>query len=150
MGRFGKFIKDASRRRVFANAALYVVAAWVAIQVAGMAIDAGLLRLALRDVFVAAFLGFPAALVISWLYDFTRRGLVRTPSVGADASFDRSLRPRDYLLFASLAAVWAMAGIWNTRNCAIATMPIISITVLNPANQSYVRSICSLPKGMLP
>ena len=74
-----------------------------------MAIDAGLIRWPLRDVFVAAFIGFPIALLVSWFYDITRRGLLRTPPVGADDSFDKSLHTRDYLLFASLAAVWALA-----------------------------------------
>ena len=112
MGGVGQFIKDVGRRRVLSNAALYIVAAWVAIQVAGMAIDAGMLRLALRDVFVAAFLGFPVALVVSWFYDLTRKGIVRTPRADADASFDSSLRKRDYLLFASLMAVWAVAVVY--------------------------------------
>ena len=77
-----------------------------------MAIDAGLIRWPLRDIFVAAFIGFPIALLVSWFYDITRRGLVRTPPVGADESFDKSLHTRDYLLFASLAAVWALAIVY--------------------------------------
>ncbi len=93
MGRIGHFIKDAGRRRVLPNAALYIVAAWVVIQVAGLAIDAGVIRWPLRNVFVAAFLGFPIALILSWFYDVTRRGIVRTPPVGADASFDKALHP---------------------------------------------------------
>ena len=93
MGTIGQFIKDAGRRRVLPNAALYIVAAWVTIQVAGLAIDAGVIHLALRNVFVAAFLGFPVALIIGWCYDITRRGIVRTPPVGADASFDKALHP---------------------------------------------------------
>ncbi len=109
MGRIGQFIKDAGRRQVLPTVALYIVAAWVAIQVADLAIDAGVLRWALRDVFVAAFLGFPVTLIVAWFYDVTRRGIARTPPVGADASFDKSLHKRDYLLFASLAAVWAVA-----------------------------------------
>ncbi len=112
MGRIGQFIKDAGRRRVLPTVALYIVAAWVAIQVADLAIDAGVLRWPLRNVFVAAFLGFPVALILSWFYDVTRRGIVRTPPVGADASFDRSLHKRDYLLFASLAAVWFVANVF--------------------------------------
>ena len=110
MGRTGRFIKDAGRRRVLSTLALYIFAAWVTIQVADLAIEAGVLRWALRDVFVAAFIGFPVALIVGWFYDLTRRGVVRTPPIGADASFDRSLHTRDYLLFASLSAVWALAA----------------------------------------
>lgn len=109
MGRMRHFIKDASRRRVLPNAALYIVAAWVVIQVADLAIEAGVIRWPLRDFFVAAFLGFPVALVIGWFYDITRRGLVRTAPAGADASFDGSLKSRDYGLLIALVAGWAAA-----------------------------------------
>jgi membrane associated rhomboid family serine protease len=88
LGGIGKIIKDVRRRRVLSNAALYIVAAWVVIQVADLAIDAGVIRWPLRDVFVAAFLGFPVALVLSWFYDVTRRRIVRTPPVGADDPSD--------------------------------------------------------------
>lgn len=109
MGKIGQFIQDARRRRVLPNAALYIVAAWVAIQVADLAIEAGFIRWALRDVFVAAFLGFPIALIVGWFYDITRRGIVRTAAVNADPSFDGSLRTRDYLIFVSLTLVWVVS-----------------------------------------
>jgi TolB-like protein/Tfp pilus assembly protein PilF len=112
MGRIGQFIKDVGRRRVLPTVALYIVAAWVAIQVADLAIDAGVIRWPLRNVFIAAFLGFPVALIVSWFYDVTRQGVVRTPPIGADESFDGSLQKRDYLLFISLAVVWALAAVF--------------------------------------
>jgi len=103
------FLTELRRRRVLSNAALYIVAAWVTIQVAGEAIDAGLIRVPQRDVFVAAFLGFPVALVVSWFYDMTRHGLVRTPPADAGASFDPSLRRRDYGTLSALVVVWLIA-----------------------------------------
>ena len=111
MAGLAKFIEDVRRRRVLSNAALYIVAAWVAIQVADVAIDAGIIRWALRDIFVAAFLGFPVALIVSWFYDITRRGIVRTPPASTDASFDESLHQRDYVLFLLLTVVW-VAGVY--------------------------------------
>lgn len=109
MGRIGQFVQDARRRRVLANAALYIVAAWVAIQVADLAIEAGLIRWSLKDVFLAAFLGFPIALLTGWHYDITRHGVVRTAPIDSDVPWDGSLRLRDYLLFVSLALVWVVS-----------------------------------------
>jgi TolB-like protein/Tfp pilus assembly protein PilF len=105
------FINEVARRRVLATTALYVVAAWATIQVADLAIEADLLRWTLRNVFVAAFLGFPVAMIVAWFYDITRKGLVRTPPLGAAATFDRSLSRRDYVVLASLGAIWALANI---------------------------------------
>jgi len=115
VGGTGQIIKETGRRRVLPTVALYIVAAWVTIQVADLAIDAKILRWQLRDVFVAAFLGFPVALIVSWFYDVTGRGLKRTPPSGADEAFDRSLRWKDYTLLASMALVWAVAvGVIHT------------------------------------
>jgi hypothetical protein len=86
------------------NAALYIVAAWVTNKVASEAIDTGIPRIPVRDVFVAAFLGFPIALIVSWIYDISQRGLIRTPPAVADQSFDRSLRMHDYGVFSVLAS----------------------------------------------
>ena len=112
MGKIRQFAGEIGRRRVLATTALYIVAAWATIQVADLAIDAGVIRWALRDVFVAAILGFPVALIVSWFYDITRRGIVRTQPVGAAASFDKSLHKRDYLLLASLVAIWAVSIVY--------------------------------------
>jgi tetratricopeptide (TPR) repeat protein len=109
--RIRRFISEVGRRRVLATTALYIVAAWVAIQVADLSIEAGLLHWPLRAVFVAAFLGFPIALIIAWFYDITRKGIVRTPPVGAPESLDRSLGKKDYVLLASLAAIWVVANV---------------------------------------
>ena len=85
MGAITAFLGELRRRRVFGVALLYVVAAWVAIQVADLAIEAGYLRgWSLRSIWHAAFIGFPLALIVGWYYDITREGIVRTPPTDAD------------------------------------------------------------------
>ena len=133
MAGLAKLIKDVRRRRVLPNAALYIVAAWVAIQVADLAIDAGVIRWALRDVFAASFLGFPVALIASWFYDITRRGVVRTPPAGADSSFDKSLHKGDYVLFLVLVAVWA-AGVFYIHTPAPVDKSIAILPFENMGN----------------
>lgn len=59
-----QFIREARRRRVFQTAAIYVVAAWLILQVADLAFP----RLdvpdtAIRYVWIGTFLGFPIALL---------------------------------------------------------------------------------------
>lgn len=110
MKRIRQFFAEVMRRRVFATTALYVLAAWAAIQVADLSIEAGLVPWSLRSVFIAAFLGFPVALVFAWFYDITRRGVVRTPPRGSTDTSGRRLAGRDYLLMASLVLVWAVAN----------------------------------------
>ena len=106
----GRFFKELRRRHVFTVAVLYIVAAWVAIQVVDLAIEAGYLRgWSLRNAWNAAFVGFPLALIVGWFYDISRKGIVRIPPAHAVESYHKSLHRKDYVLLPSLVAVWAVA-----------------------------------------
>jgi len=104
-------LEEARRRKVFRFAALYVVAAWVALQVADLAFPGiDVPDRAIRFVWLGALLLFPLVLVFGWRYDITRHGIVRTPAAGTD---ERPLRlgGGDYLVLTalSLAAVGILA-----------------------------------------
>ncbi len=71
-------IDELRRRGVLRVAALYVIAAWLIIQVADVFFPAwGIPDAALRYLLIAAFLGFPIALLFGWMYDITMAGIVR-------------------------------------------------------------------------
>ena len=74
------FFAELKRRRVYSVAVAYVVGGWALAQ--GIAqvfpvfdIPIWVVRLTV----VLIVLGFPAALMLSWFFDFTRYGIVRTP-----------------------------------------------------------------------
>lgn len=99
------FWRELRRRRVFRTAALYVVAAWVVLQVTDVALSAfGFSDTALRYVFGAALAGFPLSLVFGWYFDITAEGIVRTPST-ADSADDVTLKKTDYVLLTMLTVV---------------------------------------------
>ena len=67
------------RRKVFRVAAVYLVAAWLAIQVADAVFEPiGLPAWAFKLVIVLALLGFPLACALAWAFDVTPRGIERT------------------------------------------------------------------------
>ena len=104
MSRFAAIINDLRRRRVFRVAGLYIVAAWVLLQVFDLAFESwGIDESAMRYVWIAALVLFPIALVFGWRYDFTGDGLVRTEA--GDASDDLGLRPFDIGLMASVLLI---------------------------------------------
>ena len=101
-----KVWQELRRRRVFRLAGLYIVGAWLVIQVADVSFPAwGLPETALRYLFVAAIACFPVALVFSWFYDITPQGIVRTEPAGQAEAADLSLKRADYLLLAALLAI---------------------------------------------
>lgn len=75
------------RRRVFNTVAIYIVGAWVALQVADLAFPGlEIPESAIRFVWIGAFLLFPLVLVFGWLYDISTDGIRRTPPVGGASS----------------------------------------------------------------
>lgn len=94
------------RRRVFRVAAIYIVVAWVAVQVAATALPGlEIPDVAIRYVWFAVLLGFPLAVAFAWRYDLTPRGIVRTPAADHGQVADLSLRPVDFAILGLLALV---------------------------------------------
>jgi len=103
-----QFLSEARRRRVFRVSVLYIVAAWILIQVAQQLFQAwGIPDQALRFVWIGAVIGFPLAAVFGWRYDITVRGIVRTTPAEPHEAIDLSLRRLDYVILLSLGLVAA-------------------------------------------
>jgi TolB-like protein len=104
------FIKELRRRRVFRTAAVYIVGAWLILQVADVLFPGwGLSDAAVNVLFVAAVIGLPLALVFGWFFDVTLHGIVRTPAVDQeDGNVPLSLQRSDYLVLAVLGVIGAV------------------------------------------
>lgn len=100
------FLSELKRRNVLRMAALYVVAAWLMMQVAGVLSDLD----ALPDdigpwVLVALSIGFPIALIFSWLFEITPEGLALEKDVAEGNSITHITgRRMDFIVIAVLAA----------------------------------------------
>ncbi len=72
------------RRKVIRVAVVYLVAAWLVIQVADTTFEPmGLPAWSLKLVIVLAALGFPLACALAWAFDVTALGIERTPAIAA-------------------------------------------------------------------
>jgi TolB-like protein len=102
------------RRRVFRTAALYIVGAWLVLQVADVVFPAlDIPERAVRYVLLGAVLGFPAVLVFGWLFDVGADGISRTQAAGpGEAAASLPLRRIDYVVLVALLAV-AAAIVYN-------------------------------------
>ena len=116
MGTLSRFLAEARRRRVFRTAGLYVVGAWVLLQVADLALASlGLPDSLLRFFWIATFLGFPIALVFGWYYDITADGIRRTQPSTDVSDEEFQMRVPDYVIIGALAIVVAVfaAGLFD-------------------------------------
>ena len=74
------FFAELKRRRVYSVAVAYVVGGWALAQgIAQVLPIFDVPNWVVRLIVVLIVLGFPVALTLSWFFDFTRYGIVRTP-----------------------------------------------------------------------
>ncbi|MCM2311173.1 MAG: tetratricopeptide repeat protein [Steroidobacteraceae bacterium] len=80
--RLQRWFAEVRRRKVLRVAGVYLVAAWLAIQVADAVFEPlGLPGWALKLVIILAALGFPLACALAWAFDVTPLGIERTPEL---------------------------------------------------------------------
>jgi len=102
--RLGNLFVQARRRRVFRTAGLYVVGAWLLLQIADLAFPAlSIPEESIRFVWIAVILAFPVAIAFGWRYDIEGGRIVRTGDV--DDSAPLSLQRPDYLILGALGVV---------------------------------------------
>lgn len=107
-----KFFRELKRRDVFRMAVFYVVGAWIVIQVTSLVFPGwSIPESSIRYVWIAAFLGLPIALIFSWRFDITARGIQRTP-LAHEETTGIPLKNADRILIIALGvAAVAMVGV---------------------------------------
>src|SRR5438093_2231561 len=106
------FLVELKRRNVYRAAVAYGVAAWFLTQLTTQVFPFfEIPNSAVRFVVIALAVGFPIAMLLSWLYEFTPEGIVRTEDV--DPVRARSLQRRsgrllDFIIIGALLLVIAM------------------------------------------
>jgi len=75
----GNLIQELKRRNVYKVATVYMVASWVLLQVADTVFPAfGFSADLFRNLTMALVAGFPLAIILAWLFEFTASGIKRT------------------------------------------------------------------------
>ena len=128
-------VSELRRRNVFRMAVLYVVAAWLIMQVAGVLMDLGALPVAIGPwVLVLLVFGFPIALVFSWLFEITPEGLALEKDVPEGASITNITgRRMDFIVISMLTAAVVLFA-WHTwwpsvpTDKSIAVLPFVNMS----------------------
>ena len=148
MRRLWQFVRETRRSRVLRTAVIYIIGAWVLLQVIALAFQSfGIPDTALQYIWLAAIAGFSLALIFGWRYDITPKGIVRTPPAGVTDTTNLSLRKPDYIVLVALTVVAVIfvgstineirqgplrgAGPWYAANqlaTAIAVLPLENLS----------------------
>jgi TolB-like protein/Tfp pilus assembly protein PilF len=103
-----KFFDELKRRNVYRAAVLYGMGAWLLAQIVTQIFPFfNVPNSAVRFVIVALIIGFPVAMVLSWVFELTPQGFVRTEDVDLPTQrrFDRKV---DFLIIVVLLLVIAV------------------------------------------
>jgi TolB-like protein len=103
-----KFFAELKRRNVYRAAVLYGMGAWLLAQIATQIFPFfNVPNSAVRFVIIALVLGFPIAMALSWIYELTPQGIVRTEDV--DPATQRQIgRKVDFVIIGVLLLVIGM------------------------------------------
>ncbi len=86
---------ELGRRNIFRVVLLYVAAGWLVLEVGALLVDyAGLPDWVYRFTFALLIIGFPLALVLSWMFEITPEGLRREFEVDPERSITRETGTR--------------------------------------------------------
>ena len=129
-----RFLEELRDRKVYRVATAYAAFAFIVVQVADLVLPAfDTSGSAYRMVVILALLGFPVAVVLAWVFEWTPDGVRVTSSTArVEPSGSRMQIAREFLI--ALAAVGVAIG---------ASWYLAGTTTLSPADQG--RSIAVLP-----
>lgn len=104
------FVSELKRRSVVRVGMAYALAAWLLVQIAETLFSAfNVPDSVFRGLVILLVLGFPAALLVSWIYDITPEGIRR--DAGADAP-DSSSRQTHHKLDVAIIGLLAVAVVY--------------------------------------
>ncbi|HZR34432.1 MAG TPA: tetratricopeptide repeat protein [Nevskia sp.] len=150
----GHFISELRRRNVLRVAAFYAAAGWLLVQVATQVFPFfDIPNEVVRWVVIVIALGFPLALVLSWVYELTPQGLKLESEIAAGDPVHRegARRLDRWIIVAlTLAVVALLVGLLWRRPpvSAPAAAPDKSIAVLPFENLSDDKSNAWFAQGM--
>jgi TolB-like protein/Tfp pilus assembly protein PilF len=143
MARISQFFVEMRRRHVLRVTGIYIVTAWVILQVADLAFESfGLPTEAMRFVWYALIAVSPLAVFWGWRYDITTDGIVRTPPALGGESVNVKLRTPDFVIIGALAGIilFVLAGTINE----ISRLPQ-TIEHRYALNRNVISAIAVLP-----
>ena len=150
-----RLVSELRRRNVLRMVVLYVVAAWLIMQVAGVLMDLGALPGATGPwVLGALVIGFPIALVFSWLFEITPEGLALEKDVPEGTSITHITgRRMDFIVIAVLSAgliLFAWPDPENERNLFEIAVPKLGSFVDDGTLTSEEPGILTIPEDERP
>ncbi|MEO8974522.1 MAG: adenylyl cyclase, partial [Casimicrobiaceae bacterium] len=147
-------IAELKRRNVIRAAGLYLVGAWLLVQVASTVLPAFNVPVwTLRSLIIALVIGFVPAMIVAWVFELTPDGIRRDEDVKPEDSIapQTAQRMNQWLLVVSIVAIGYFAFdkfvLAPRRDAALVTQTTTHVTAEISAEKSKINphSIAVLP-----
>ena len=146
-------VSELKRRNVFRMAALFVVAAWLIMQVAEVLIALGNLPHWVGPVILAILaIGFPIALIFSWIYEITPEGIALEKDVEPGQSITHVTgRRMDFIVIALLSAALLVFAWdkWRIPAAPARSIAVLPFEIQSPANEEVAFLATGIQDGLL-
>lgn len=149
------FLSELQRRNVYKAGAAYAVVGWLVVQIATQVLPLfDVSPLALRVIVLLIVAGFPIVLILSWVYEVTPEGIVRTGDVEPSESITHETGRRLNVVIIGVLAVAvlflvAQRYIFPQHAAApAAAVPEMSIAVLPFENLSEDKANAFFAQGI--
>ncbi len=104
--RVRSFFRELRRRNVYRAGAAYAVVGWLIVQIATQVLPLfDVPPFVLRALVLVLLVGFPLALILSWVYELTPQGIVRTGDVAPSESITHRTGQRLNILIIGVLAI---------------------------------------------
>jgi TolB-like protein/Tfp pilus assembly protein PilF len=125
------FFEELKRRNVVKAAVLYVVASWLILQIADVLFDAmDLPSTWVRLVLAILILGFPLALIFSWVFEITPEGLQREKDVDRSQSVTADTGRKVNVLIIVMLALAIAVVVMDQLMGQVSPFVLIGVVVL--------------------
>ena len=145
---------ELKRRKVFRVGAAYAVIAWLLIQAGDILLgNFGAPEWVFKSLVVVILLGFPLALFLSWAYELTPDGMVRTEALEPGEAPATRSSVADYLLVGALLVVGGItvADFIDRRQApAVVEAPTPELAAPDPAAPGAAVPPAEVPADSLP
>jgi tetratricopeptide (TPR) repeat protein len=154
-----RFIDELNRRNVFRAGAAYLVLVWLVVQVADILLETfAAPDWVMQLIVLAAAIGLPVALVLSWAYEITTEGVKPTSEVDPELSITKLTgRKLDFVIIGFLAIALVVFAVerfvWHDRTTTpeteVLTMAVLPFTFSNEQIAPFYSRLADDLKGQL-
>lgn len=146
-----KFFSELERRKVYRVSIAYGIAAWVLAQIASLVSDSFEAEpWVMKMIIIILIVGFPVALILSWIFDFGPEGIERTAAL--DDSEAEQSNPISVKMVISILVVIILIVVgsrWSVQQFAMGKKgPINSLAILPFDNFTGMDSLEYFAEGM--